>query len=135
METLTTQIEEELIFKEEVYQIIGAAMNVHKELGPGFLEAVYQEALEIEFTIKKISYTSQPKIQIFYRNRKLKKYYGPAFLAYDTIVIEIKAMKTLSAIEEAQILNSTKCCKKDLGLLINFGETSLKWKRYITKNN
>lgn len=125
---------EELIFKEEVYAIVGAAMHVHQELGSGFLEAVYQEALEIEFTAQGISHIPQPQIHILYRNRQLKKYYEPDFLVYDKIVVEIKAMKSLGKIEQAQILNSIKCCNKELGVLINFGETSLKWKRYINSH-
>lgn len=128
-------MEEELLFKKEVYNIVGAAINVHKELGPGFLEAVYQEALEIEFKIQEIPFVPQPKIQIFYRDKPLKKYYEPDYLVYEKIVVEIKAMKSLGPLEEAQILNSVKCSKKDLGILINFGEISLKWKRFITKNN
>ena len=122
-----------LLFKEEVYKIIGACMNVHKELGRGFLEAVYHEALIIEFTIQKIPFVSQPKIPIYYRNKKLKKYYEPDFLLYDSIVLEIKAIKLLTVNDEAQVINTIKCCKKDLGLLVNFGELSLKWKRYIMK--
>lgn len=101
-------------------------MEVHKELGPGFLEAVYQEALQIEFDIQNIPYLSQQKIEIYYKNHKLKKYYVPDFLVFEHIVIEIKSMKTITRIEEAQIINSIKSCKKELGLLINFGELSLK---------
>ena len=120
-----------LLYKDEVYKIVGAAMNVHIELGPGFLEPVYHEALEIEFTYLKIPYISKPKIQIFYRNRKLKKYYEPDFLVYDKIVLEIKAIKMLTFVDEAQIINTIKSCKLNLGVLMNFGEPSLKWKRYI----
>ena len=125
----------ELLHKDEVFEIVGAAMSVHKEMGPGFLEAVYQEALEIEFNNRRISYTSQPEIEIFYKKRKLKKYYQPDFLVNNQIVIEIKAMKAIGNIEEAQIINSLKCCNKGLGLLINFGEVSLKWKRYVSNTN
>ncbi len=120
-----------LLYKNEVYKIIGAAMEVHRELGPGFLEAVYQEALHIEFDIKTIPHMCQPKIDIYYKDRKLEKYYVPDFLAYNNIVIEIKSLKALGRIEEAQIINSIKACRKKLGLLINFSEPSLNWKRYI----
>ncbi|MBW2106728.1 MAG: GxxExxY protein [Deltaproteobacteria bacterium] len=122
---------EKLLYKEEVYKIVGAAIEVHKELGPGFLEAVYQEALQIEFDIQNIPCISQPKIEIYYKDRKLEKYYVPDFLAFDNIVIEIKSINTLGRIEEVQIINSIKSCRKELGLLINFGELSLNWKRYI----
>ena len=104
---------------------------MHKKLGPGFLEAVYQEALQIEFDIQNIPCVSQPKIEIHYKDRKLEKYYVPDFLAFDNIVIEIKSINTLGRIEEAQIINSIKSCRKELGILINFGELSLNWKRYI----
>ena len=73
----------------------------------------------------------QPKIDIYYKDRKLEKYYVPDFLAYNNIVIEIKSLKALGRIEEAQIINSIKACRKKLGLLINFSEPSLNWKRYI----
>ena len=124
-----------LLYKNEVFEIVGAAINVHKELGPGFLEAVYQEALEIEFEDSNMPYISQPEIGIYFKKRKLKKYYQPDFLVQDEIVIEIKAIKVLGNIEEAQLINALKCCNKKLGLLINFGETSLKWKRYIYNTN
>lgn len=97
----------ELLYKEEVYKIIGAAIEVHKELGPGFLEAVYQEALQIEFDIQNIPCVSQPKIDLYYKNNKLEKYYVPDFLAYDNIVIEIKSLKAIGRIEEAQIIIDT----------------------------
>lgn len=126
-------MKKDLLYKDEVFKIIGAAMNVHKELGPGFLEAVYQEALEVEFTLQNIPYNSQPQIRVFYRGKPLKKYYEPDYICYEKIIVEIKAMKLLGNLEESQIFNSTKCCKKDLGLLINFGEPSLNWKRFITK--
>ncbi len=122
---------EKLLYKEEVYKIVGAAIEVHKELGPGFLEAVYQEALQIEFDIQNIPCVSQPKIDLYYKNNRLEKYYVPDFLTYDNIVIEIKSLKAIGRIEEAQIINSIKSCRKKLGLLVNFGELSLNWKRYI----
>ena len=122
---------DELIFKEEVYQIIGAAMEVHKILGPGFLEAVYQEALEIEFDLRGISYHSQPQISLEFKGRQLKTYYVPDFLCFDKIIVEIKAMKKCGEREEAQIINANKAAGKRLGVLINFGELSLYWKRYI----
>jgi GxxExxY protein len=123
----------ELLFKEEVYKIIGCAIEVHKELGPGFLEAIYHEAMEIEMNKNNISYISQPKINVFYKGEQLKKYYEPDFLVDDKIVIEIKSEKKLTDIDKAQIFNSIKCCKMRLGLLINIGEISLKWKRFVAE--
>jgi GxxExxY protein len=81
----------DIVFKEESYNIIGACMKVHSELGPGFLEAVCQEALEKEFTLQKIPYKHQPKLSVYYNGEKLKKYYVADFLCYDSIVVEIKA--------------------------------------------
>ena len=115
----------------QTYAIIGAAIEVHKILGPGHLEAVYQEALEIELDLRKVPYQSQPRIELEYKGRKLKKYYQPDFLVYERVVLEIKAQSALGSIDEAQIINSLKCCRKEVGLLINFGEPSLQWKRNV----
>jgi GxxExxY protein len=78
------------------YAIIGTAMEVHKEMGPGFLEAVYHECLEIEFQIRNIPYISKPRLKLYYKNKLLNKYYEPDFLIYSEIVIEIKAAKCLA---------------------------------------
>ena len=113
------------------YAIIGAAIEVHKILGPGHLEAVYQEALEIELNLRGILYQSQPRIELEYKGRKLEKYYQPDFLVYERVVLEIKAQSALGSIDESQIINSLKCCRRGVGLLINFGEPPLQWKRYV----
>jgi GxxExxY protein len=113
------------------YAIIGAAMEVHKEMGPGFLEAVYHECLEIEFQIRNIPYISKPRLKLYYKSRQLEKYYEPDFLIYSEIVVEIKAAKSLTKNDEAQIINNLKGSKQKVGLLINFGELSLKFKRFI----
>ena len=90
----------------KTYNIIGAEMEVHKHMGPGYLEAVYQECLEIEFKMRNISFISHPQLIIFYKSQKLKKYCIPDFLIYDEIIVEIKAEKALSKEDEAQIINS-----------------------------
>ena len=90
---------------ERTYKIIGAAMEVHKELGCGFLEAVYQEALEREFKGREISFKSQTTIQICYQGQPLNKTYQPDFVCYDEIIVEIKAISSLSGVEEAQLIN------------------------------
>ena len=95
----------DLIYKDEVYAIIGAAMDVHNELGIGFLEAVYQEALEFELNSRSISFISQPSIPIYYKNHPLKKTYIADLLAFEKILIEIKATDRLTGHDEAQILN------------------------------
>ncbi|MEA1952468.1 MAG: GxxExxY protein [Planctomycetota bacterium] len=120
----------ELILKDEAFRVVGAAMNVSNELGCGFLEAVYQEALEIEFVDCKVPFEAQKQINIAYKNRTLKKEYFADFLCFGQIVVEIKAIKKITAIEEAQLLNYLKATKLPLGLLINFGSSRLEWKRY-----
>ena len=119
-----------LIFKDEVYQIVGVAMEVSNELGCGFLEAVYQEALEIEFDERRIPYVPQKRIKISYKGRMLNKEYIADFLCHDQIVLEIKAIKAITGIEEAQMLNYLKATNLPLGLIINFGAPQLEWKRY-----
>jgi GxxExxY protein len=117
---------------ERTYKIIGAAIEVHKELGRGFLEAVYQEALERELVANKIPYKPQPKIQISYKGQYLNKTYQPDFLCFDEVIVEIKAITALSGVEEAQLLNYLKATHLKVGLLINFGSKSLEHKRFVS---
>ena len=116
---------------ERTYKVIGCAMEVHKELGCGFLEAVYQEALEIEFAEQGIPFRRQTPVEIFYKGKALNKIYQPDFLCFDDIIIEIKALPKLSTIEEAQLINYLKASRLQLGLLINFGSKSLEYKRFV----
>lgn len=120
----------DLILKEEVYNIIGAAMNVCNNLGCGFLEAVYQEALEIEFSDCKIPFEPQKKIIIAYKGNTLNKEYIADFVCYGSVLVEIKAINKITEIEEAQLLNYLRATQKPIGLIINFGNTKLEWKRY-----
>ncbi len=115
----------------ESYEVIGAAMKVHSELGNGFLEAVYQEALEIEFQNRKIPYKREMKIPVYYCGKELKTYYQADFVCYDNIIVELKALKSLSDIEKAQVLNYLKASKLKKALLINFGENHLVFKRFV----
>ena len=116
---------------ERTYRIIGCAMEVHKELGHGFLEAVYQEALGREFEGQEIPFKSQPTIQICYKGRPLDKTYQPDFVCYDEVIIEIKAISNLSGIEEAQLINYLKATGLKVVLLLNFGARSLEHKRFV----
>jgi GxxExxY protein len=127
---------EDLLFKDEVYAIIGAAFETHKILGPGFLEPVYQEAFEMELASRQIPFTAQPEIKVYYKGQALEKIYRADLIAYDKIIIELKALDNLTNVEEAQILNYLKATHFQLGLLINFGALKLEWKRRIfqTKN-
>jgi len=130
MDTNKREYNDNLIFKEEAYSIVGAAMNVSNILGCGFLEAVYQEALEIELTENNIPFEAQKEIRISYKNKILHKQYIVDFLCYKNIIVEIKAIKKIAEIEEAQLINYLKASKLPLGLIINFGTPKLDWRRY-----
>jgi GxxExxY protein len=122
----------ELLLKEEVFAIVGAAIEVHRELGPGFLEAVYQEAMEIELTDRGLPFHAQQALTIRYKQRVLVKQYVPDFICYDQVVVELKALSCLSGTEESQILNYLKASGLRVGVLISFGSVGkLEWKRYI----
>ena len=126
----------ELLFKNEVYAIIGAAMEVYNQLGPGFGEAIYQEALEIESDSRNIPNNPQQEIYIKYKGTKLKQFFKPDFIYYDKIIAEIKAMDHLTSREEAQLLNYLKATGLPVGLLINFGaDKDLEWKRMVLTKN
>lgn len=116
---------------DRIYRIIGCAMEVHKELGCGFLEAVYQEALEREFTSQGIPFNAQPIIEIKYKGEPLDKKYQPDFICYDEVIIEIKAISSLTGLEESQLINYLKASGLKVGLLINFGSKSLEHKRLV----
>ena len=113
-------------------KIINACMEVHNELGNGFLEPVYQEALEEEFKIQGIPYVREKLLPVMYKGKQLKKEYYADFVCYDDIIVELKAVSVLSKPHKAQVLNYLNAANKEIGLLINFGETKQKWER-ITK--
>lgn len=120
----------------EAYSIIGAAMAVHRTLGCGFLEAVYQEALEIEFNSRNIPNKREVLLTIYYDNQKLNIQYKADFICYDNIIVELKALTETSGTEEAQVINYLKASGYERALLINFGKPSLEYKRLIrSKNN
>lgn len=117
------------IFQEETYAIRGCLNAVAYELSSGFLEKVYQEALEIEFQEAGIPYKREAKLNILYKGRWLQQEYIADFICYDKIIVELKAVSQLSEIHEAQVLNYLKVTGLDLALLVNFGETPIKIKR------
>jgi GxxExxY protein len=122
----------ELVLKEEVYQIIGAAMDVYYTLGRGFLEPVYQEALGVEFQRRNIPFQPKLPLTIFYKGEPLKQEYIPDFVCYGQIVAELKALDHLSGNEVAQLINYLAVTRDRVGLLINFGSNpKLEWKRYV----
>ena len=119
------------IYKEESYAIHGALFAVHRELGAGFLERVYQDALEYEFSARGIPYEREKKIQIMYKGKPLGEPYRADFVCYDKIIVELKALSELDGAHRAQVINYLKATKMKLGLLINFGETSAKVERIL----
>ena len=122
---------EEYLFQKQTYEIIGAGMSVHGELGCGFLEAVYQEALEIELLERGHPFQAQMPIRIRYKGQPIQKRYVADLLCFDNIIVELKAISYLGGNEEAQVLNYLKATGVRVGLLINFGKTRLEWKRLI----
>jgi len=121
----------ELIYKEECYKIIGACMEVHKTLGCGFLEAVYQEALMLEFKMQNIPFEREKVLTITYKGIELEKKYQVDFICYGKIIVELKAISQLIPENESQVLNYLNATSYKLGLLVNFGEQSLKYKRLV----
>ena len=110
-------------------KIINACLEAHNELGNGFLEPVYQEALEEEFKLQGIPYEREKLLPVRYKGKKLSKEYFADFLCYNEIIVKLKAVGVLSKPHKARVLNYLNAANKEIGLLINFGETSLKWER------
>ena len=110
-------------------QILNACKDVYNELGKGFLEPVYQEALEKEFQMRNIPYEREKKLPIHYKGIKLEKEYFADFFCYDKIIVELKAVATLSKEHKAQTINYLKAVNQEIGLLVNFGAEKLKWER------
>jgi len=115
------------------YAIIGAAMEVHRVLGCGFLEAVYQEALGIEFAKRDIAHERERRIRITYKETILQKEYVADFVCFGEVLVEVKALDKLTGVEEAQVINYLKATGLRVALLINFGAPSLEWRRLTNK--
>ena len=122
----------ELLLKDEVYRIVGAAIEVYNEIGNGFLEAVYQECLGIEFAERGIPYEFQKDVRLHYKHAPLKKKYRADFIAYDSIIVEIKATERLIDEDQAQMINYLNAMNLQVEVLINFGARNrLEWKRMV----
>ena len=120
-----------LIYKNEVYDIVGACFDVYKELSCGLSEPIYQEALEIEFKLRGIPFEREKELVVYYKGQKLRKKYVADFVCYDDIIVELKALDNVTSKEVSQLLNYLHITKYPLGLLVNFGhEDNLEWKRY-----
>ena len=120
----------ELLYKDLTYKIIGAAMEVHRILGPGFLEAVYQTALARELELRGIPFREQARLQVGYKEI-IAGQYRADFIVADKVILEIKAVSALTELHEAQLINYLKATGHKVGLLINFGSTSLEHIRRI----
>ena len=121
-----------ILFKNESYTIIGACFNVYKEMGCGFLEAVYQECLEIGFSFQEIPFEAQKNLELKYREKILKQVYKPDFLCHNNVVVEIKALSNITNEHRAQILNYLNGLGFRLGILVNFGHhPKLEYERFV----
>ena len=114
------------------YAIIGAAMEVHKELGCGFLEPVYQEAMAIELGDRGIPFQPQVELRLFYKRKRPTTFYKADFVGYESIIVELKALSKIGGIEDAQVINYLKATGFHVGLLLNFGSRSLEYKRFVS---
>ena len=124
-----------MLYQHEGYELIGAALEVYNEMGLGFLEEVYQECIELELSDRKIPFQAQVPLELWYKGKKMKKRYKPDLYAFNCIIVELKAEKSLAGRDEAQLLNYLKGSGKKVGYLFNFGhESQLQWKRTIFGN-
>jgi GxxExxY protein len=120
-----------LIYKDEAYDIIKCCFEVHRILGKGFLEAVYKDALSEEFKSSGIAFKREQKFEIVYKGVVLPHYYYSDFIVYDKIVLEVKAQQDVIDANYKQVINYLAASRMKLGLLVNFGESSLKFKRVV----
>jgi GxxExxY protein len=119
-----------ILYKEEAFAIVGACMEVHRELGMGFSEIIYKDALEVEFKLRGIPYQREAPLPVFYKGEKLRTF-NADFVVYEKIILEAKAVSEIIEDHEKQTLNYLACAKMRLGLIINFGSASLQQKRLI----
>lgn len=122
---------DEYYLKDETYSIIGLCMEVHKVLGKGHNENVYGDALEYEFKMNNITYEREKRYNIIYKDIVLPRYYFSDFTVFGEIILELKAIQTITSSETKQVLNYLAASKNKIGLLVNFGEDSLQYKRLI----
>ena len=120
-----------LFYRDESYKIRGALFAVHNELGCGFLERVYQDALEVELRLRNIPYEREKPIQIVYKGEPLGEPYRADFVCYGKVIIELKSVSEILDVHRAQIINYLKATKMKLGFLVNFGEESINIERIV----
>ncbi|MGJ8677597.1 MAG: GxxExxY protein [Akkermansiaceae bacterium] len=125
-----------LLYENETYPLVGAFYDVYNELGSGFLEAVYQEALCMELQERKIPFVQQPKLEIIYKGKQLKQSYQPDIVAHSKIIIELKAVSAIDDSHRSQLHNYLKATSFKLGYLVNFGDPKqLSYERIIRDKN
>jgi len=125
-------MQSDLLYKDKVYQIIGAAIDVHRELGYGFLESVYEEAMTIESNRRSIPHETQVRIPIYYKGKTLEKEFIADYVGFEKIIAEFKCVPQLAKTEKAQIINYLKATGMEVDLLINFGSKGkLEWERFV----
>ena len=120
-----------LVLEDETYKILGACIQVHKQLGNGFAENIYREALAKELTKSEIPFEQEKKLPIFYNGSPLNNYLVADFVCFDTIILDIKSLGFIPQTLKQQVLKFLKLTNLDISYIVNFGEKSLTWKRYI----
>lgn len=124
-------MEKNIVLPQESFNIIGAAMEVHSIIGCGFTEVIYQEALEEEFKLRNIPYSREKTYPITYKGKQLSKFFRPDFVCYDKVIVELKTVSEFTDEHFSQVLNYLKATACQLGLLINFADDSLEYKRIL----
>lgn len=125
-------LEEQIVFEDEGYRLMGAAFEVYNHLGYGMAEEIYQQSLEVELALRGISFQSKRELEVFYKDHRLDTHYHPDLLVYDAIVVELKAISDLTSDHEAQLFNYMRIARQHVGYLLNFGKKGeLEWKRFI----
>jgi len=125
----------EIIFKEESYKIIGSCLAVFNKMGSGFLESVYQEALEIQFKHDKVPFEKEKRLHIKFNDIQLDKFFKADFVCFRNIIVELKATPFIHKNDIAQVLNYLRATDMRLGILVNFGEKSLVYKRVLNSRS
>lgn len=124
-----------IVLPQESFNIVGAAMEVHRIIGCGFTEAIYQEALETESQLREIPFSREKVYHVTYKDKVLSKYFRPDFVCYDKVIVELKALSDITDEHISQVLNYLKASGLKLALLINFGKGSLEYKRILPNPN
>ncbi len=125
----------DIVFREESYRIVGSCLAVFNKLGSGFLESVYQEALEIQFKQDKISFEKEKRLHIRFDDVQLDKFFKADYVCFESIIVELKATPFIHKNDLAQVLNYLRATGMRLGILVNFGEKSLTYKRILNSHS